>query len=293
MRILSLHIYPIKGTRAVDVDRAQLEPRGLEGDRRWLVVDATAKFITQRSHPRLATISAVPTRTGLSLSAPGAGEILVQRPSPAERLEVTVWQHRVSAALTDAEAGAWLSRVVGEPLRLAYMDAAAERLQRNIWVEALPLSFADAYPVLIATTRSLAAVNAEIERAGGSAVTMRRFRPNVVIDCEDAWAEDYWRVLRIGGVELELVKPCDRCVVTTIDQTSGASAGKEPLASLARLRRSADPRLNGVLFGWNAAPRALGQIAVGDSVEILERRPEGFPLRTGLAHGFEVENFLP
>ncbi len=293
MRIASLHIYPIKGTRAVDVDRAQLEAQGLEGDRRWVVVDATAKFITQRSHPRLATISAIPTRTGLRLSAPGAGEILVERPSPTERAEVTVWQHQVSAALADAAAGAWLSRMLGEPLRLAYMDAAAERLQRNIWVEALPVSFADAYPVLIATTGSLAAVNAEIERARGTAVPMRRFRPNIVVDCDDAWAEDFWRVLRVGDAEFELVKPCDRCVVTTKDQSSSEAMGKEPLASLARLRRSADPRLNGVLFGWNAAPRTLGRVAIGDAVEILERRPEGFPLRTGLTHGYEVEKFLP
>lgn len=294
MRVLSLHIYPIKGTRAVDVDRAQLEARGLEGDRRWVVVDATARFITQRSHPRLATVSAVPTRTGLRLSAPGAGEILVERPPAAQRLDVTVWQHRVSAALADASVSAWLSQVFGEPMKLAYMDAAAERLQRNIWVEeAKPVSFADAYPVLIATAGSLAAVNAEIERAGGHAVPMRRFRPNIVIDCDDAWAEDFWRVLRIGEAEFELVKPCDRCVVTTKDQTSGEATGKEPLASLARLRRSADPRLNGVLFGWNAVPRTLGRIAIGDAVEILERRPEGFALRIGLAHGYEVEKFLP
>jgi uncharacterized protein YcbX len=230
----------------------------------------------------------------LRLSAPGASEILVERPPVGQRLDVTVWQHRVSAALADASVSAWLSQLFGEALRLAYMDGAAERLQRNIWVEdAVPVSFADAYPVLIATTASLAAVNAEIERAGGTAVPMRRFRPNIVVDCDDAWAEDFWRVLRIGGAEFELVKPCDRCVVTTKDQETGEATGKEPLASLARLRRSADPRLNGVLFGWNAAPRTLGQIAVGDAVEILERRPEGFPLRTGLTHGFEVEKFLP
>lgn len=293
MRVLSLHIYPIKGTRAVDVDRAQLEPRGLEGDRRWLVVDAAGRFITQRSHPKLATISAVPTRMGLSLSAPDASEIHVARPSTSQRIEITVWQHRVNAALADAEAGAWLSRVLGEPLQLVYMDAAAERLQQNIWVDRLPVSFADAYPVLLATAGSLAAVNAEIERAGGAAVTMRRFRPNIVVDCDEAWAEDFWRVLRIGDVELELVKPCDRCVVTTKDQISGEAMGKEPLASLARLRRSADPRVNGVLFGWNAMPRTFGCVAVGDAVEVLERRPEGFALRTGLTHGFEVEKFLP
>jgi hypothetical protein len=105
--------------------------------------------------------------------------------------------------------------------------------------------------------------------------------------------EDFWRVVRIGAVEFELVKPCDRCVVTTKDQETGEASSKEPLASLARLRRSADLRINGVLFGWNAVPRTLGEIAVGDRVEVLERRPEGFALRAGPPHGFEVENFLP
>lgn len=294
MRVHSLHIYPIKGTRAVDVERAQVELRGLAGDRRWLVVDANGRFATQRSHPKLATIVAVPTRTGVRLSAPGAGEILVERPPASNRIEAVVWRHQVNAAVADQAAARWLSDTFGQSLQLVYMDAAAERIQRNDWVAAgAPVSFADAYPVLIVTTASLAAVNAEIERAGEAAVSMRRFRPNIVVDCDDAWGEDFWRVVRIGGVEFELVKPCDRCVVTTKDQETGQAMGKEPLASLARLRRSADPRINGVLFGWNSVPRTLGSVAVGDTVEVLERRPEGFALRAGLPHGFEVEQFLP
>lgn len=293
MKVHSLHIYPIKGARAVDLERASVEPRGLEGDRRWLVVDANGRFITQRSHPKLATITAQPTRTGLRLSAPGAGEVLVERPAASERADVVVWRHEVSAAVADPAAAEWLSEIFGQPLRLVYMDAAAERLQRNEWVEAAPVSFADAYPVLIATTASLAAVNAEIERAGGQSITMRRFRPNIVIDCDEAWAEDLWRTVRIGDVEIELVKPCDRCVVTTKDQDTGASMGREPVASLARLRRSADPRINGVLFGWNSVPRRLGSVAVGDAVEVVERQKERFALRAGLPHGFEAEHFLP
>lgn len=293
MRVHSLHIYPVKSLRAVDVERAQVEPRGLEGDRRWVVVDEAGRFITQRSHSRLAAIEAKLTQAGLHLSAPGGGAIAVERPSGAARAEVTVWKHQIDAALADADAGAWLSRFLGQEVRLAYMDDAAERIQTNIWVDAVPLSFADAYPVLLATTASLAAVNAEIERAGGASVSMRRFRPNVVVECDEAWAEDCWRTLRVGGVEFELVKPCDRCVVTTRDQISGESMGREPIASLARLRRSADPRINGVLFGWNMVPRTLGTIAVGDRVEVVARRPEGFALRTGLQHGFEVERFLP
>jgi hypothetical protein len=293
MRVASLHVYPVKGMRAVDVTRASVEQRGLEGDRRWVVVDADGRFITQRSHAGLATIEATLTPAGLRLSAPGMGAIVVARPSGSLRAEITVWKHQIDAALADADAGAWLSRFLGEEVRLAYMDEAAARVQSNIWVEAVPLSFADAYPVLIATTASLAAVNAEVERAGGTGVPMRRFRPNIVVACDEAWAEDYWRTVRIGGVEFELVKPCDRCVVTTRDQASGEALGPEPIASLARLRRSADPRINGVLFGWNSVPRALGSVAVGDRVEIAAERPEGFPLRTGLRHGFEVEKFLP
>lgn len=294
MKVHSLHIYPIKGTRAVDLERASVEPRGLEGDRRWLVVDANGRFITQRSHPKLATIQAVPTRTGLHLSAAGAGEVHVDRPAASERVNVVVWRHEVSAAFAGAEAAAWLSDYLGQPLRLVRMDAAAERLQCGEWVaDGVPVSFADAYPVLIATTASLAAVNAEIARAGGATVTMRRFRPNIVVDCDEAWDEDFWTAVRIGGVEIELVKPCDRCVVTTKDQETGASMGREPIASLARLRRSADPRINGVLFGWNAVPRTLGSIAVGDAVEMIERRAERFALRAGLPHGFEAEHFLP
>ena len=112
-----------------------------------------------------------------------------------------------------------------------------------VWAPPLPLSFADAYPVLVATTGSLAAVNTEIGRRGGTPITMRRFRPNIVIDSDEPWAEDFWRRLKIGETELELVKPSDRCVVTTRDQLTGAATGDEPLRSLATVHMSADPRI--------------------------------------------------
>lgn len=280
MRVASLHFYPIKGARAVNPDVAQVTPRGLDGDRRWLVVDRTGMFHTQRSRAGLATITAAPTADGgLRVSAPGAADLVIEAPSGVERLDVTVWDSTVSAAVADARAHAWVSAVLGDDVLLVHMDARAERLKRGIWTaEPLPVTFADAYPVLIATTGSLAALNAEIVQRGGAAVPMARFRPNIVIDCDDPWREDYWKALRIGGIEVDLVKPCDRCVVTTKDQTTGESMGKEPLASLARLRLSADPRVKGVLFGWNVVPRAAGRVEIGDRVEILAERPEGFPL---------------
>lgn len=279
MRVVSLHFHPIKAARAVTTVGAHIGPRGLDGDRRWLVVDRTGMFATQRSHGALATITAVPVGGGLQLSAPGLDDLTIGAPPGSERMDVTVWDARVNAAVADARAHAWLSTVLGEDVLLVHMDDRAERLKRGVWTaEPLPVTFADAYPVLIATTGSLGALNAEIVRRGGAAVPMARFRPNIVIGCDDPWREDYWKMLRIGGIEIDLVKPCDRCVVTTKDQVTGESMGREPLESLTRLRMSADPRIKGVLFGWNSVPRGRGHLEIGDRVEVLAERPEGFPL---------------
>jgi hypothetical protein len=280
MRLSSLHIYPVKGMRAVDVARAHVGTIGLDGDRRWMMVDADNRFITQRTHTLLATITAVWIDGGVRLSADGAGAIDVAIPSGNERATVAIWDSIVDAAVADARAHAWLSAYFGEPLRLVHMDARAGRDKTGIWVpRPVPVSFADAYPVLVATTGALNALNRALQHRGQPAVPMRRFRPNVVIDCDEPWADDYWAALRIGDVVLDLVKPSDRCIVTTTDQATGARTGNEPLATLARVRLSADPRINGVLFAWNAVPGATGDIRVGDEVDILERRASGFPLR--------------
>jgi hypothetical protein len=150
------------------------------------------------------------------------------------------------------------------------MDDDAVRLKASVWTPApVPVSFADAFPVLVTTTGSLAALNRAIEEEGGAAVPMRRFRPNLVVDCDEPWAEDQWPAIRVGGAELALVKPSDRCIVTTTDQATGERRGPQPLQALARIRRSTDPRINGVLFGVNAVPQRLGEIRLGAAVEVL------------------------
>lgn len=276
MRIHSLHIHPVKAMRAVDLDRATVEARGLAHDRRWLAVNAEGMFLTQRGNPKLATISARVTRNGLALSAGECGEVDIARPDGARRRKVIIWDSQVDAAAAGPSASAFLSDVLGEEAHLVFMDEKALRLKESVWTPSPePVSFADAFPVLVTTTGSLAALNRDIETHGGEAAPMARFRPNIVVDCDEAWAEDNWGKLQIGEVVLDLVKPSDRCIVTTTDQSTGARMGKEPLAALARIHRSADPRINGVIFGENAVPRVLGDISVGDSVEILEMRSGG------------------
>ncbi|MFT5501845.1 MAG: hypothetical protein ACI88G_001984 [Woeseiaceae bacterium] len=271
MRIASLHIHPIKGMRAVDVTSAMVEKRGIQHDRRWLAVDANGKFLTQRSHPQMATMTVTLATTGLKLSAEGFGEIQIVQPSGARRRKIVIWDAEVDAAATDRSADTYMSEVFGEEAHLVFMDEKALRLKTSVWTPTpVPVSFADAFPILVTSTGSLAELNRDIEKHGGAAVPMARFRPNVVIDCDEAWAEDRWTKLQIGQVTLDLVKLSDRCIVTTTDQKTGQRMGKEPLASLARIHRSKDPRIKGVLFGVNTVPRALGQIRAGDLVEIID-----------------------
>lgn len=279
MKISSLFVHPIKGVRALPCDASLVTDRGLVFDRRWLVTDAYNDFLTQRNCAALARINAIPTSTGIRLANTEMDAAIdVPFPSNNSRHSVPIWSDHVDAALADEEACMWLSAALGRDARLYFMDAEAERLSSDKWCTPGPVSFADMYPVLIAATASLEALNTVIENGGGAPVGMDRFRPNIVIDGCEPWAEDFWKTIQLGDVVFDIVMPCDRCVVTTTDQQSGEVMGKEPLASLAKIRRSADPRINGVLFGWRAVPRNVGNISVGDALVIVEPRPEGWPL---------------
>ncbi|WP_062014820.1 MOSC domain-containing protein [Aureimonas sp. AU4] len=279
-RVASLHIHPVKGARGIALDRTTLDLEGLAGDRRWMLVDEAGRFVSQREMPELALLDAQPDPDGLHLSLPEGGERFVATPDGGARLTVRVWGDEVEAAAASPEDDAAVSRWFGRSLRLVHFDAGSRRLVSRDWLERdAPVGFADGFPLLIATQESLRGLNREIVAAGGEAVPMSRFRPNLVLSGAEPFADDGWATIRVGDVLFDLVKPCARCIVTTTDQDTGARDGPEPLATLARLRRSADGRAPGALFGWNAVPRSGGRLAVGDAVEVVTERPGGWPLR--------------
>lgn len=267
LTLTALHLYPVKGIAGVDLDTAQLEPRGLRGDRRWLLVDADGRFLSQRELPSMSQLSAVADGSGWRLSAGPLQAALpplrLLPPTTAARLAVTVWSDTVSARLASAEVNDWFSCALGQPVRAVYMDADAKRaVDRDYGRSSDEVSFADGFPLLIANAASLADLNRRI----GEPLVMARFRPNLVIMGADPWAEDGWQRLRIGGVELDLVKPCARCLVTTLDPATGLPHPRqEPLRSMAGFRKQAGK----LMFAVNAIPRQLGELSVGQAVEIL------------------------
>jgi hypothetical protein len=276
MILSEINRFPVKSCRGDSLDRAAVEPWGLAGDRRWLVVDESGRFITAREKPRLLLVTTtVRGDGGLDLTGPDAPDLSVAVPTAGTLMPVQVWTSELLASHASAAADAWFSRVLGGPARLVYLDDPTRRRPNPAYSRDGDLvSLADGYPLLLTSEESLGAVNdwiAEGTKAAEGPVPMRRFRPNVVVAGAPAWAEDGWRRLRIGPVTFRNAKGCDRCVLTTVDPDTGAR-GHEPLFALARHRRWD----NKVWFGVNLIPDLPGDpsaglvIRAGDPVEVLD-----------------------
>jgi hypothetical protein len=259
-----LFVYPLKSAAAVSVASAQIAARGLARDRRWMVIQPDGRFLTGRRYPMLTQIQAALGPDGLQLRGlDGSVQPVARPPEDGPQRSVTVWGDQVAGHLADSSASAWLSAQLGVDCRLVYM---ADQTQRPVDPDyAAPgdvVSFADGFPLLLTTDGSLADLNQRL----GAPVGMGRFRPNIVLSGVPAYAEDGWTAIRVGGVALDVVKPCARCVFTTVDPQTGApDPVREPLRTLATYRRVD----GGVMFGQNLTVRRPGRIAVGDPVEVV------------------------
>ncbi len=262
LRIKDIYIYPLKSARGIALRHSSVEERGLRFDRRWMVVDAAGSFISQRTHPLLSQIDVSIDVMRLKLSAPGYGEMhLPLYPSSAVRRTVVVWDDAVDAMESDREASDWMSALLGEPCAVVYFpDDARRAVDATYARHHEQTAFSDGFPVLVVGQASLDALNTRLAES----VPMDRFRPNIVVEGAEPFAEDAWSTMTAGGAVLEIVKPCARCVITTIDQRTGHK-GTEPLATLAGFRKTGGK----ILFGQNALVRTPGSIGVGDTIECI------------------------
>ena len=273
MQITDLFIYPLKSARGIALPHAHIGAMGLTGDRRMMLVDLDGQFITQRELPDLARLTALPAAAYLTLRLDDGREMMVAPPQPDNRLDVVIWRSNVSAAVAHDSVNDKLSDWFGRSVKLVFMDGESRREASADWAgEGAPMGFADGYQILVTTTGSLRALNEDMAQHGEGSVGMERFRPNIVLDCDEPWAEDRWTGLEISGIRFDFVKPCPRCIMTTQDQATGSREGANPMPAMGRLRMSSDRRVPGVLFGWNAVPRGEGLVRVGDAVTVLGSR---------------------
>jgi len=266
--LASLFVYPLKSARGIAVARSTVDGFGLRLDRAFMVVDAASGlFVTQREEAQLVRIVPALRGDALELAAEGAGTIRValrERDGPTR--PVRVWRYTGEAVDQGDEPADWLSALLGRALRLVRVP---RDHARRVNPERVPFdartTFTDGYPFLLISQAALDGLNARLEEP----LPIERFRPNLLVAGTEPHAEDGWRRIRIGDLELLLVKGCDRCVVTTVDPGTGERRGPEPLPALARYRR----RDGAVSFGQNAVHLGRGTLQVGMPVEVLESQP--------------------
>ena len=262
MKLSRLFVYPVKSCAGIELTEATVDQFGIANDRRWLIVDADGVALTQRDHPRMALLHPSVDNRTLRLTASDGSVLTVQRPSSDLQHEVTVWNDRVMGDDAGEEAAAWLSDYLEQAVRLVYMaDHTFRRVDPNYSPAGRRVSFADAFPFLVVSQESMDELNRRLPAPMG----IERFRPNIVVaGASEPHAEDGWSRIRIGAIDFDLVKPCARCAVPTIDQQS-AIAGKEPSRTLATYRK----RNGKIYFGQNAIHAAQGTLRVGDPVIVL------------------------
>ncbi|MEN0087327.1 MAG: MOSC N-terminal beta barrel domain-containing protein [Pseudomonadota bacterium] len=278
MHIQSLHIHPLKSGAIVDLDSVDLNERGLAGDRTMMLVDDQDVFLTQRALPKLAMVRI--TRANDELVIPGVAPISVCWSDDA--FTSPIWKTSARVVAATAEANEALSTYLGHTVRLVRIADDPQRFASANWApQGTAMALQDGYPILVACTASLQALNDAIAAGPNgpdASVPMNRFRPNVVIETTEPWIEDTWRRVRLGDVVLDFLKPCQRCVLTTRDQLTGIATNNEPSRTLMKLRRSTHPDQKGLMFAWNAVRVSGNHLAVGDQVEVLDSDPAGWPI---------------
>jgi uncharacterized protein len=248
MILTEIHIYPIKGLGGISVTSAKVQLRGLEYDRRWMLVDESGRFISQRESTKMALLDTAIEPPFLKIFERKNPDRQILIPLMPEHIsmpeiDVEVWGTHFKAKEMDQHISDWFSDILSMTVRMAYMSEDGQRITNPKYApEGQRVSFADGYPFLIIGQSTLEELNSRL----ATPLPMNRFRPNFVFSGGTPYAEDQWRDFTIGEVPFKGVKPCGRCIVTTIDQQTGEKSA-EPLKTLSSYR----VKDNNVLFGMN------------------------------------------
>ena len=265
VRVQELNFYPLKSGRRITLDAVRVQASGFPWDRHWMMVDGAGRFLTQRTHPRLARVRPQLSARTLTLNAPGLTPLVLPLEPVGIPTPVRIWQDDCEGLDQGDEATGWCSQALEARARLLRVprEPARRANPRYAGSTSVPLAFVDGYPILVCNAASLQELNTRLD----APIPMERFRPNIVLEGLPAFAEDHIARVRIGTIVLQLVKPCTRCVIPSIDQSSGTPA-LDPTPALRAFRF--DRELKGVTFGENAVPTAgIGaEIRCGDRCEV-------------------------
>ncbi|EMY6777431.1 MOSC domain-containing protein, partial [Vibrio alginolyticus] len=270
-------IYPVKSIGGLSLSSSWTEKQGLAFDRRFMLaltgeaVSALAKYptmVTARQYPNMVQVSSSLLPTGIIFSYPGMKPLKLHYSTfKMQATDASVWRDRFSAYTTTDEANDWFSQVIGKRVELLFTGEQSNRMRENLGHN---VSFADGFPILLISSGSLV----ELNRRSSEVHTMEQFRTNLVVQSNEPFIEDSWKRIKIGDVEFEIVEPCERCILTTLDLENGEfRASKEPLTSFSRFRANEQGK---IFFGQNLVAKNEGVISINDAIEVLEYKSKEF-----------------
>ncbi|MCK6263745.1 YcbX family protein [Vibrio sp. ZSDE26] len=257
-----INVYPVKSVGGISLSSSWVEFQGLSFDRRFMLATSDGTMVTARKYPQMVQVKASLLPNGFVFTAEGQRPLkLAYSDFKRQETQATVWKDSFAAYTTTDRANDWFSEIVGQNVELLYCGEQSNRVREKVGHN---VSFADGYPVLLISEASLE----ELNRRSPEAHSMTQFRTNLVVSGTEPFAEDCWKTIRIGEVVFDIVKPCERCILTTVDTTKGAfRASKEPLKTLMTFRADES---GGVFFGQNLVARNEGVITENDRIEVLE-----------------------
>jgi uncharacterized protein len=255
-------IYPIKSLGGIRLETAEVMPKGLKYDRRWMLVDSNGDFLTQRELHQMALFKLALVDENLLVTHKEDKILIPISIEGSKSKGARIWDDNIIVNLTGDHYDRWFSEKLGMDCHLVqFPEANPRQIDQKYAKQDEHVSLADGYPFLIIGQSSLDDLNQKLDKP----VPMNRFRPNFVFTGANEFAEDSWKIIRIGSVVFNVVKPCARCVLTTVDQDTGITSN-EPLRTLASYRK----QNNKVLFGQNMIALQTGSIKQNDRIEIIE-----------------------
>ncbi|WP_413283226.1 YcbX family protein [Vibrio sp. MA40-2] len=257
-----ISVYPIKSIKGIDLSTSWVEKQGIVFDRRLMLADQNGVMITARAYPQLVRVNAQLTPKGMKLTFDQNEPLTISYTQfSMQEVKTKVWNDSFVAYSTSDVANEWFSGILGIKVQLLYTGEESQRVREKLGHN---VSFADGYPLLVISQGSLD----ELNRRSSEVHQMAQFRPNIVVSSTEPFIEDSWKRIKIGDVEFEIVKPCQRCILTTVDTNTGQmKANKQPLKTLMQFRADEN---GGVYFGQNLVALNEGRIQLDDPVEVVE-----------------------
>ena len=269
-KIVDLRIYPIKSCKGLSVNCARITARGLIYDRLFMIVDGDNKFVTQRTSPELSLVETSIEQEKLTISAPNMPTLSFPLAEPDNRQvqRVTVWGEQCDAVEVGHDVSEWFQQYLGiDGCKLVRMKDGFERATSRKYSKSGQTGFADGFPFLLISVASLGLLNNLLDKP----VSMKNFRPNIIVDGVNAHEEDTWREVVGGGTRLSVVKHCSRCKMPNVLPDLGVMPEDLPVTAALSTYRTGT-HLN--------FPKALANVTFF-GVQLDNHNVEGGLLRVG------------